>query len=82
MLGYEAAPGTVSGHPTTLLLKSLNRLNRGNQCWYEQNPALRHDWLSWVAWSIEGSPAHFGKLIVDETEKWGKVVEFANIKPN
>ena len=28
-----------------------------------------------------GSPAEFGKLIADETEKWAKVVEFAGIKP-
>src|SRR5262245_10108317 len=27
------------------------------------------------------SPAEFGKLIADETEKWGKVVRAANIKP-
>jgi hypothetical protein len=27
------------------------------------------------------TPANFGKLIVDETEKWGKVVRFAGIKP-
>jgi hypothetical protein len=24
--------------------------------------------------ALEGSPADFGKLIADETEKWGKVV--------
>jgi hypothetical protein len=24
-----------------------------------------------------GTPADFGKIIVDETEKWRKVVEFA-----
>jgi hypothetical protein len=28
------------------------------------------------------SPADFGKLITDETEKWAKVIEFANIKPD
>jgi hypothetical protein len=28
-----------------------------------------------------GSPADFGKFIADETEKWGKVIKFANIKP-
>jgi tripartite-type tricarboxylate transporter receptor subunit TctC len=28
-----------------------------------------------------GSPADFGKLVADETEKWGKVIKFANIKP-
>ena len=30
---------------------------------------------------LPGSPADFGKLIADETEKWGKVVRAANIKP-
>jgi tripartite-type tricarboxylate transporter receptor subunit TctC len=29
---------------------------------------------------LSGSPADFGKLISDETEKWGKVVRTANIK--
>jgi hypothetical protein len=27
------------------------------------------------------SPAEFGKLIADETEKWRKVIRAANIKP-
>jgi hypothetical protein len=26
------------------------------------------------------SPADYGKLITDETEKWGKVVKFVGIK--
>jgi tripartite-type tricarboxylate transporter receptor subunit TctC len=30
---------------------------------------------------LAGSPADFGKLIADETEKWAKVVKFAGIKP-
>jgi tripartite-type tricarboxylate transporter receptor subunit TctC len=30
---------------------------------------------------LSGSPADFGKLIADETEKWGNVVKFAGIKP-
>ena len=29
---------------------------------------------------LSGSPGEFGKLIADETEKWGKVVRAANIK--
>ena len=29
---------------------------------------------------IPGSPADFGKLIADETEKWAKVIRAANIK--
>ena len=27
-----------------------------------------------------GSPAEFGKFIAAETEKWGKVVQFAGLK--
>jgi tripartite-type tricarboxylate transporter receptor subunit TctC len=30
---------------------------------------------------LPGSPADFGKLIANETEKWGKVIRAANIKP-
>ena len=26
------------------------------------------------------TPAEFGKLIADDTEKWGKVIQAANIK--
>jgi hypothetical protein len=27
------------------------------------------------------TPAEFEKLIVDQTEKWAKVIKFADIKP-
>jgi len=30
---------------------------------------------------LAGTPAEFGKLIADETEKWAKVIKSANIKP-
>jgi tripartite-type tricarboxylate transporter receptor subunit TctC len=30
---------------------------------------------------LAGSPAEFGKLIAEETEKWGKVVKFSGAKP-
>jgi hypothetical protein len=30
--------------------------------------------------ALAGSPADFGKLIRDETEKWAKAVKFAGIK--
>ena len=31
---------------------------------------------------LGGTPAEFGKLIAEETEKWGNVTKFANIKPD
>jgi hypothetical protein len=33
------------------------------------------------ATALPGSPADFGKLIAEETEKWAKVIRSANIKP-
>jgi len=31
--------------------------------------------------TLAGSFAYFGKLIAEETEKWGKVVKFSGAKP-
>jgi hypothetical protein len=30
---------------------------------------------------LPSSPADFGKIIADDTEKWGKVVKFSGAKP-
>jgi hypothetical protein len=30
---------------------------------------------------VESSPADFGKLIIDDTEEWAKVIRAGNIKP-
>jgi tripartite-type tricarboxylate transporter receptor subunit TctC len=34
------------------------------------------------ATALPGSPADFGKLIAEETEKWSKVIGTAHIKPD
>jgi hypothetical protein len=31
---------------------------------------------------LQDSPADFGKLIVEETEKWAKVIKFSGAKPS
>jgi hypothetical protein len=31
--------------------------------------------------TFTSTPAEFGKLIAQETEKWGKVLKFAGVKP-
>jgi hypothetical protein len=31
---------------------------------------------------LAGSPADFGKFITEETDKWGKLIRAANIKPD
>jgi hypothetical protein len=32
--------------------------------------------------ALAGSPADFGRLVVEETEKWAKVVKFSGAKPD
>ena len=41
---------------------------------------LRHVFTDLGAIAFEGTPAEFGRHLAHESEKWGKVVEFAGIK--
>ena len=43
-------------------------------------PRSRRGYAELGSTALAGSPADFGKLIADETEKWGKVIRAANIK--
>ena len=45
------------------------------------DPAVKARMAELGSQIFTGSPADFGKLIADETEKWGKVIRAANIKP-
>jgi hypothetical protein len=49
------------------------------------SPTKSTKWARFVDLGLEPyatSPAEFGKFIVDYTEKWGKVIRAANIKPD
>jgi tripartite-type tricarboxylate transporter receptor subunit TctC len=46
------------------------------------DPKIQARFADLGATVLRGTPADFGKLISDETEKWGKVVKFAGIKPD
>jgi hypothetical protein len=35
-----------------------------------------------ISIGLLASACHFGKLIAAETEKWGRVIQAANIKPD
>ena len=78
--GYEASVWFGLGVPKGTPAEVINKLNQ------ETNAALTDIKIKVrMAESggtvLPGSPADFGKLIAEETEKWSKVVREANIKP-
>jgi tripartite-type tricarboxylate transporter receptor subunit TctC len=46
------------------------------------NPKIKERFAELGGVSMSMTSAEFGKLIADETEKWGKVVKFAGIEPD
>jgi tripartite-type tricarboxylate transporter receptor subunit TctC len=79
--GYEASTWYGVGAPKATPVEIIDKLNREiNAALADPKMKVRLADLGGTA--IPGSPADFGKLIADETEKWGKVVKFANIKPD
>jgi tripartite-type tricarboxylate transporter receptor subunit TctC len=78
--GYEASSWLGVGAPKNTPPEIIGRLNREiNASLVDPNMKARLTDLG--ATVLPGSPTDFGKLIAEETEKWAKVVKFANIKP-
>jgi len=78
--GYEASAwqgvGAPKNTPAEIIAKLNNEINTGLA-----DPKLKVRLADLGGTVIAGSPADFGKLIADETEKWGKVIRAGNIKP-
>jgi tripartite-type tricarboxylate transporter receptor subunit TctC len=77
--GYEASQWNGVEAPKGTPAEIIDKLNK------EINAALADSKIKarlgdLGSTVLPGSPADFGKLIADETEKWGKVIRAANIK--
>jgi len=78
--GYEASTFHGFGAPRNTPAVIVDTLNKEiNLALADPKIVARFAELGGVV--LPGSPADFGKLIADETEKWAKVVRDANIKP-
>jgi tripartite-type tricarboxylate transporter receptor subunit TctC len=79
--GYEASSWfgvAVAKGTSAAVVDALNReINAGLA-----DQRIRARIVDMSGGALAGSPADFGKLIADETEKWGKVIRAANIKPD
>jgi tripartite-type tricarboxylate transporter receptor subunit TctC len=78
--GYEASAWFGVGAPRNTPAEIIHSLNKEiNAALADPNMKARLADLGGTV--LAGSPADFGKLIAEETEKWGKVIRAANIKP-
>jgi tripartite-type tricarboxylate transporter receptor subunit TctC len=74
--GYEASSVQGIGAPKNTPAEIVDRLNKEINAGLS-DPELKARLADLGATLLPGSPADFGKLIVDETEKWAKVIKFA-----
>jgi tripartite-type tricarboxylate transporter receptor subunit TctC len=78
--GYEASQWYGIGAPRQTPAEIIDKLNAEINAALA-DPAMQKRFADIGGEALAGSPADFGKLIAAETEKWGKVVRAANIKP-
>jgi tripartite-type tricarboxylate transporter receptor subunit TctC len=78
--GYEASSVFGLGAPAMTPAEIIDRLNEEvNAGLADAKMKARLAELGGAV--LPGSPADFGKLMAQETEKWGRVIRAANIKP-
>jgi tripartite-type tricarboxylate transporter receptor subunit TctC len=78
--GYEASQWYGLSAPRNTPAEIVGRLNTEINAAIA-DPAMKARLAAIGGEPLPGSPAKFGKLIADETEKWAKVVRAAGIKP-
>jgi tripartite-type tricarboxylate transporter receptor subunit TctC len=78
--GYEASAFWGVGAPRNTPAEIVDRLNKEINAGLS-DPKLRGRLLDGGGALLAGSPADFGRVIADETDKWAKVVKFAGIRP-
>ena len=78
--GYEASAWYGLGAPKNTPAEIIERLNREVSASIA-DAKLKAQLANLGGTVLAGSPADFGKLISDETKKWGKVILAANIRP-
>lgn len=79
--GYEASAWYGLGAPKNTPGEVIDKLNKAmNAILADPKPQARFAELG--ASLLPGSPVDFGKLLAEETDKWGKVVKFSGAKPD
>jgi tripartite-type tricarboxylate transporter receptor subunit TctC len=79
--GYEASTWYGVGAPRNTPVEIIAKLNIEINAALA-DPKMKAQLADLGGMVLAGSAADFGKLIVDETEKWSKVVKFSGAKPD
>ena len=79
--GYEASAWDGIGAPRNTPAEIIDKLNKEINAALA-DPKIKARFADLGGTPMPGSPADFGKLIAEDTEKWAKVVKFAGIKPD
>ena len=79
MPGSEASGWWGVGAPKNTPSQIIDKLNEAINAGLA-DPKIRARLADLGGTPLVGSPADFGRLIADETEKWAKVIRAANIK--
>ena len=77
--GYEVSALYGIGAPKGTPAEVIATINKESNAALA-NPKMEARFVDLGGIVIPGSPADFGKLIVEETEKWAKVIDAANIR--
>ena len=77
--GYETSGWFGVGVPRNTPAAIIDKLNKEINAGLA-DPGIKARFADLGATVFPGSPADFGRFIVDETEKWGKVVKFSGAK--
>ena len=77
---YEASAWYGIGAPRNTPAELIERLNKEVNISIA-DPKFEARLANMAGTVLSGSPADFGKLISDETNKWAKVIQAANVKP-
>jgi tripartite-type tricarboxylate transporter receptor subunit TctC len=78
--GYEASAWYGLGTPKGTPGEIVDRLNKATNAALV-DPTIKARLAEFGGTILAGLPADFGSLVATETEKWGKVVRFAGLKP-
>jgi tripartite-type tricarboxylate transporter receptor subunit TctC len=78
--GYEATQWYGIGVPKVTPVEIVNLLNAEINAALD-DPKMKARLVDLGGTELRGTSAEFGRMIADETEKWGKVVKFSKAKP-